>query len=121
MKSGTKTPAGLMWTGVLFFLLVTPGCDKDNQKYCHNDTECQDPSATERYSPATPECHGEGHFCYEGCSSDADCKDTSKSWHQADKLTCNTATKDCVSALADGGVDTKGNDGGAANGTKCSA
>jgi len=90
-------------SSVAAFLLTVAlaGCAADNPQYCKDDTAC-------REDPGKPHCHGVGHFCYEGCNSDADCADTTKPWHMPSRSVCNQQTHDCEGG--DGGVPDIGPD-----------
>jgi hypothetical protein len=94
---------------LLLGALALGGCARDNPDYCADDSACTDPAA--------PHCHGQGHFCYEGCESDADCADPGKPWHMPDRAICDLATHDCVGT---GGGDRE-NGESCSSGTQCAS
>ncbi|MCC6748148.1 MAG: hypothetical protein IT371_10845 [Deltaproteobacteria bacterium] len=109
---------------------VASSCIVDNPKYCDADATC-----AARGGPAL--CHPLGHFCYDGCDSDAYCLDDSRDGYYAPHRYCNRATRHCQSSPAadasptteagsrDGGGDLGGSDtafcAGKAKGEPCGA
>ena len=111
-ESMTRYLAGVVGTFVIGGLVSIAGCAADNPLHCEDDSECRDIS-WKRYDPKKPECHFQGHFCYEGCDTNADCADTSKPWYNASHARCDPLTRDCVpggdgATPIDGGLDSDG-------------
>jgi hypothetical protein len=76
--------------------LVAAGCrTAEPPGYCVTNDQCRDPERA-GYSPARMICHLRGRFCFEGCDTDADCRDSTKSWSEPSQSHCERTRRDCV-------------------------
>ena len=103
-------PAALLLAAALVLTSLGAGCSGEEGPYCERDADCRSPTHAAYKGPGKPYCHPQRHTCFEGCSTDADCRDKSKWWHVDGYPYCDPATHHCVQRRRDGGQPEAGQD-----------